>query len=147
MATKFSRPHTTNFLLWGHLKSVVYEDWPRSIAALQDNMCCMCSCYPSDLVTCALAYSTVFTCVSNKMDTDCSECTKLCGVPYTCGFVDFQHFVTVGDNAMLFLYKYINIQRLLLTIPVPCTCLFFTAPSPYPENISPSHCQVTLATP
>jgi hypothetical protein len=107
MASKFSRPA---FLLWGYLKSIVYDDSPLS-ATLEQYLCCMHNHYPSDHVACVLKITALYSHVyGTKMDTDKWMYKTLWCSIYMCGFVDLKHFATVGHNAMLFLYKYINMQ-------------------------------------
>jgi hypothetical protein len=75
-----------DFLLWGHSKYVVYNNLSRSIAAFQDNFRNACGAItPATLprVHYSLRRHTRI-CEQPVLGTYCSECTKLCHVPYIC---------------------------------------------------------------
>lgn len=79
--------HHWIFFLWGHLQSVVYDDRPRSTAALQNYISAVCATITSmTLWLGALAYGAIFTCANNmtgsSLNIYSSKCTNLCDVRY-----------------------------------------------------------------
>jgi hypothetical protein len=126
-----------DIFLWDHLKSMVHNNLPWSIAALQHNTHAMCS---------AITPATL-QCVHSSLNTYYSYCTNLCGVPYTCVVLWTCNILPQLATLQHCFYMNILNTMVLFTITVSCcTCLCFITATPYLRSIS-SYCHhITLST-
>jgi hypothetical protein len=130
VAITFFELHAAGFYPGGHLKSVVCDNWPWSIAALQDNTRTDCAAItPGTLRRVRSSLRRRIPCGSYKTDTSlntyCTECTNLCGIPCACvWFCGLATFCYSWPHCKLFLYEYIKKQWFSLlflfqVVPVP----------------------------